>query len=139
MRPADAESLSAAGVVRRKPNEEARRARSEIRFDYIKSNHYRVVYADGFHGGLTPNGKIHMAIFNERRPIARSETYRLTERDGLGEMEFRIERDAVIREVETSVLMDLDKAMALFRWLEKIFKKVEELQSIAKGAQRRRR
>ncbi len=107
-----------------------RRSRSaipkEIQFDYLKSALFRVVYADGFHGGLTPNGrKVHLAVFNERRPIAQSEVYALTPAGGLAGMKSRTERKGFVREVEVSVLMDIEKAAALYKWLELVFEKLK--------------
>lgn len=43
----------------------------QIRFNYIKSAQFRVIHADGAIGGVTPNGFIHMALFNERAAIPR--------------------------------------------------------------------
>jgi hypothetical protein len=120
-----------AGMVRRVMGQPMKRP-STIRFDYIKSPLHRVIYVDGFHGGLTPSGKVHMALFNERKPIARSETYRLTPGAALDKLESRIERDAMIREVEASVVMDLERAVALRGWLDRLFKQIEELQAKAK-------
>jgi hypothetical protein len=130
----DAE-LAAPEVVRRRPDEKLKQPKS-VRYDYIKSQHFRVMFADGFHGGLTPHGKIHMAVFNERRPIARSEGYRVTDQGAIGELEYRIERGAIIREVEASILMDLDKAVALRLWLDKLLAMVEELQVQARKKRR---
>lgn len=45
----------------------------QVAFDYIKSNFFRVVHADGVTGGGTPNGSIHLAFFSERGPIPQRE------------------------------------------------------------------
>ncbi len=117
-------------IVRRYPNQ--MRELTEVRIDYVKSNNFKVVYAEGFHGGPTPNGqRIHLAIFNERRPIAKSEQYSVNDDGSLGDMKWRIERDAVIREVEVSVLMDLEKAVVLHKWLSETFKKLGAMQEAA--------
>jgi hypothetical protein len=98
------------------------KTKTELRFDYIKSGQFRVVHVDGAHGGLTPKGQgIQIAFYNERFAIPRSEVYPLS--DGkLDENPKDVEkRDAIVREVEVEVLMDVDVARSLHRWLgEKI-------------------
>ncbi len=118
-------------IVRRVIGTKAKPAKT-VRFDYLKSPAFRVIHADGFHGGLTPHGKIHMAVFSERKPIARSETYSVSKDGGLGPMQYRLERDAFVREVEASIVMDLDKAIALRGWLDAMFKQFTDLQASAK-------
>jgi hypothetical protein len=43
----------------------------EIAFEYIKSNLFRVIHADGAIGGVTPSGNLHLAFFSERPAIPR--------------------------------------------------------------------
>jgi hypothetical protein len=40
-----------------------------VTFHYIKSGFFRVVYATGVQGGISPKGEIQMAFFNERVPF----------------------------------------------------------------------
>ncbi len=93
----------------------------KISFDYIKSNQFRVIHVDGVHGGATPKGHaIQMAFFSERAPIPKRETYGLVG-GKLGERKEKVERDAIVREVEVEVIMDLETAKAITKWLgEKI-------------------
>jgi hypothetical protein len=99
----------------------------EIRFDYVKSNHFRVVHVDGVHGGARPNANsIHMALFNERNAIPKSETYSVTE-GRLGPPVKADRREAVIREVEIDAVMDLNTAKALRQWLDQAIGAVEQL------------
>lgn len=100
-----------------------------ISFDYIKSNYFRVIRVDGAHGGIAPKAHvIQMALFSERRPIPKKETFRLKEGQ-LGEQIDRIERDTIIREVEVEALVDLDTAKSISKWLEdkiQLMTKLEE-------------
>ena len=89
-----------------------------IEFHYIKSNSFRVVHADGVWGGLTPRGYISMSFFSERNPIPRRITYDVTPEDMLGQETGRDSRSGFIREVEVEVMVDLDMAKSLIRWLE---------------------
>jgi len=101
---------------------------TKISFDYIKSNQFRVVHVDGAHGGIAPSGHtIQMALFSERAPIPKRETYKL-EASVLGDRIARVERDAIIREVEIEALMDLNTAKRIVGWLEAKIHAAEELQ-----------
>lgn len=99
----------------------------EINFDYIKSNHFRVIHVDGAHGGIGPKGNmIQMALFSERTAIPQKETYAI-DKGKLGNLKDSTGRDAIIREVETEVLMDLNTAKALIHWLGDKIEKIEKL------------
>lgn len=102
--------------------------KGKINFDYIKSNQFRVVRVDGAHGGIAPNGHtIQMALFSERAPIPKRETYKL-EQGKLGERTAVEQRDAVIREVEIEALMDLNTAKRIVNWLQDKIDVAEQLQ-----------
>ena len=90
-----------------------------IKFDYVKSNHFRVIHVDGAHGGVTGNGLIQMALYNERMPIPQSTVQAITPENTLGDelSEARVVRQAIVREVEVEALMDLNTATALLKWL----------------------
>jgi hypothetical protein len=99
-----------------------------IRFDYIKSSFFRVVHAEGMLGGIGPRGFIQMAIFNERWPIPKQATHELSADGKLGNeiMSERISRDAVVREVEVEVLMDLNTAKQMLIWLQDRISEIEK-------------
>lgn len=100
-----------------------------ISFDYIKSNQFRVVHADGVHGGLSPRGQaIQMAFFSERQPIPQKETYHLVEGIKLAGLKDTVGRDAIIREVEVEVLMGLETASAIHKWLGEKIELVKKLE-----------
>ena len=102
--------------------------KGKINFDYIKSNQFRVIRVDGAHGGIAPNGHtIQMALFSERAPIPKRETYKL-EQGKLGERTAVEQRDAVIREVEIEALMDLNTAKRIVNWLQDKIDVAEQLQ-----------
>jgi hypothetical protein len=90
----------------------------KVNFNYIKSNQFRVIHADGIHGGITPKGNIQMALYSERQPIPQEESYQLLPSGQLGPLVDRKQRNAIIREVEVEVLMDISVAKALKDWLQ---------------------
>ncbi len=103
-----------------------------ITFDYIKSNNFRVIYADGVHGGLSPKGDlIQISIWNERWPIPRQTTHEFSKEGKLGSeiLGLRITRDAIVREVEAEIIMTVPNAELLRDWLDE---KIKATQKISK-------
>lgn len=99
---------------------------TEVKFDYIKSNQFRVIHVDGAHGGVSPKGLIQMAFFSERAPIPTSETYSL-EQGKLGQRKEVEQRDAIVREVEVETLIDLQVAKVIVQWLGERINQAEKL------------
>ena len=93
-----------------------------IEFDYIKSTSFRVVYADGVWGGLTPRGLIAMSFFSERHPIPKKLVHEITDEGTLGKESSRESRAGIIREVDVEVLMDLAMAKSFRSWLDEKIK-----------------
>lgn len=64
--------------------------KKQIRFDYIKSNCFRVIRVDGVNGGPTPRADgIQMAFFSERMPIPQSEEFLVSVDGKLGDARVR--------------------------------------------------
>ena len=106
----------------------------KIRFDYLKSNQHREIFVEGIHGGMSPKGRIQMSLFCERQPIPRQIVHKF---DGIKlgpEIRTeRLSRDAIIRSVEATLIMDIETAEAMYNWLgrqikdgKKIIKKMEQ-------------
>lgn len=94
-------------------------ADNRVAFDYIKNNNFRIIQADGAIGGLTPSGKIHFALYSERPPIPRRLVHKINDDGSLGPIirEETVSRDAVIREMEVDVFLDVAVARSLHQWL----------------------
>ncbi|MEX1268852.1 MAG: hypothetical protein WEA56_07610 [Balneolaceae bacterium] len=90
-----------------------------IGFDYIKSNFHREIYADGVHGGVTPRGKVQISFYNERNPIPTHSEHKVVNNRIGGEIrEKRQSRDAIIRIVETTVILDASTLQSLIGWMQ---------------------
>lgn len=100
---------------------------TEIEFDFIKSNFYRVVKADGVFGGLSPNGSFHLGIYSERTPYPQKMFHKV-EGGGIGpeEIRKRIGRKGILREMEVGISMDVAQAMVLRTWLDEKIKQYEQ-------------
>ena len=90
---------------------------SEVTFHYIKSNHFRVIHVDGAHGGPVPQvNAIQIALFSERVPIPQQITHSLRDHK-LGDELSRVGRDGVVREVEAELIVSIDNAETLGKWI----------------------
>nr|WP_281719669.1 hypothetical protein [Nitrosomonas nitrosa] len=94
-------------------------AQGKIHFYYEKAKQFRVIHADGVHGGLTPRMNIHMAVFSERNPIPQRETYLLGQDNILSreEKDLRVQKEGFFREVEADIVFSIDTARVVSKWL----------------------
>jgi hypothetical protein len=100
---------------------------TEVQFEFLKSNFFRVIHVDGAFGGLSPNGRtIHLAVFSERRAIPTRTVHPIGDGGKLGN-EARDRREGskgFVRELEADLTMDLATAISVQRWL---VGKIEEM------------
>jgi hypothetical protein len=117
---------------------EAAPASGPVQFHYIKTNAHRVVRADGVHGGLTPALDIQMNFFGTRAPIPRLMVHEFSEgRIGDELPDLRVEREGIIRDIEVTVIMDVERAEALHRWLGERIEKSRATHALASGSEKR--
>jgi len=90
-----------------------------VAFDYIKSQHFRVIHADGAIGSPTPQGNLHIAFFSERPAIPRRIVHELDSRGQIGGAlpDEMVSRDSIVREIDCDVHMSLPSAKAFYDWL----------------------
>lgn len=98
--------------------EEGKPEATEVVFNYLKSNHFRVIHADGAWGGISPQGNARLIFYNERPPIPQITVSKL-EHGALGAdvPEKMVSRSGVVREMEVDVVFGLDVAIALQTWI----------------------
>lgn len=97
-----------------------------ITVDYIKSNHFRVIHADGVFGGPTPDLNLEMVFWNSRLPIPQRIVLAVSS-DGRVVEEDRVNRADQIREAEVAVIMNLEQAKSFHQWLGERIKKTKEI------------
>jgi len=108
---------------------------TEIECHYLKGQNYRSVHADGFYGGVTSRGLIHMAVYSERRPIPKKAFYPVLGSDKQGlfldkeDETKRIGLEGIIREIEVGIFFDLPSAIELRKWLD------NKIDTIQKGGE----
>jgi hypothetical protein len=99
----------------------------KLRIEYIKSNFFRIVHADGAIGGTSPRLELFITFYSERFPIPKVLVYQKTPEGSPGE-ELTAERESkagIIREAEVGVTLDLPTAKSLAVWLNE---KIAELE-----------
>lgn len=88
-------------------------------FEYLKSQYFRVIHADGAIGSVTPHGHIHVAIYSERPAIPRKMAFARTDQGALGAElpEERVAREGIVREMDVDIIMSVAVAESLKTWL----------------------
>ena len=101
---------------------------TEVKIDYIKSNYFRVVHGDGVFGGVSPHGKVFLTIWSARPSIPQTIVHGVNEDGSLGDeiREARVGRDAMIREAEVGILMDVEVAKSFIKLLQERVKIIED-------------
>ena len=108
----------------------------ELAVNYVKSNYFRVVHADGAWGGLSMSGDIHIAFYNERAAIP--DKSKLTVSKQTSQVVIPEEFEATsqhVREVEVDVIVDLNTAISIRSWLDGKIKTLQALVTKAKAQQ----
>jgi hypothetical protein len=108
---------------------------SSVTLNYIKSNYFRVIHADGAIGGFTPKGEMFVSLYSERPPLP-DVTVQAIENGQLGPeiLEQRRGTEGILREVEVGVVMDLNVAKALVVWLMERINVADQMQADSQTA-----
>lgn len=99
-----------------------------LRFHYVKSNFFRVIFADGcIGGGSLEADRIRMAIFNTRHPIPLQVTHHLSPEGVIGPpvKGQTVVKQGPVRELEAEIVMDLNTAREIVGWLSERIKLAE--------------
>lgn len=106
----------------------------KVDFHYQKTSQYRGIHADGFWGGSTPRGVCAISFFSERQPIPRHAQRPVVAKDGvaidLGPEEVTEVLSGVVRQVETTLYMDLRTMQELYSWLGPVLAGMEDAQGV---------
>jgi hypothetical protein len=101
----------------------------ELTFTYSKAPDYRVIPANGVHGGITGRGDFKFDLFVESTSVPDSVTHSITP-DGLGpETGREPERPDIVREIQVGVLMQVEQAKSFAHWILERIKIAENQKS----------
>jgi hypothetical protein len=112
-------------------------AQAQVKFDFIKSNYFRTIHADGVWGGVNGHLDIAMAFYSKRPAIPQQITCPVVNGKLGNELEDkRVGRDAVIRDVEIAVTMNVEVARSFCQWLVDRIKAIDEINAKAAGGKK---
>lgn len=111
----------------------------EVTFDYIKSSSHRVILVSGAHGGPTIDARfIHMSVFNERQPIPQKEVFGVDAKGRILGLKRRHLRETnVVREVEATLMFDINTAALIQKWLGQQIEKIHAVEKMKKKQARK--
>lgn len=100
----------------------------EVTFHIIKSNFFRVLHIDGVWGAFTPDGNLHISVYNERVAIPQKIVIGISQDGSTGdELRDRREgKDGYVREIEADLVMDIATARSFNSWLGAILRRYED-------------
>jgi len=99
-----------------------KKEKNKVTFKYIHPDGLRDLYVSGAWGGLTARKEIHMHFYSERPPIPKSITHELKENQTLGKPIKQETGGDIVRLIQTSIIMNLNTAVATRDWLTKMIK-----------------
>lgn len=90
-----------------------------VSIDFVKNSRFRVIHVDGVWGGLSPRGEwVHMHVWNERHPIPKRIVVNVVDKRLGDEVSSEREvRSDFVREVDAGLVMRLDTALGVYKWL----------------------
>lgn len=97
----------------------------------MKSPSFRTIHVDGAVGGLTPNGHIQLAVYNERHPIP-TKIVRNIDIEANSVEELRAEREVrsgIVHELEANLMLTPDVAMRVHMLLGEFIRLYTERES----------
>jgi hypothetical protein len=100
---------------------------ARVNIDYIKGNLFRTISASGLMASLSPHGEIQIAFFSERQAIPQRVVYKLNPDGTLGDEIETIERNAIVREIDIVVSLDLETAEGLAGRLREMVEDVKRI------------
>jgi hypothetical protein len=108
-----------------------------VNFDYVKGTQFRVIAADGAFLALNASGMA-ISFYSERQPIPRRVVHNVNSDGTVGEelVEQRVVRDAIIRDTEIAVVMNIETAKHVKDALEKMIDKFYEVRPKGKEAKK---
>ncbi|MBA7707990.1 hypothetical protein ES703_116877 [subsurface metagenome] len=107
-----------------------------VEFKYKFPDDYNPKYVNGAYGGIGPRGELVVNFYLERQPIPKEETYEVTKKGVLGGLLDRTPEDLrskIIRFIQTGVVLNLESAKIIHKWLGDHIKSLEQAKGTDNG------
>jgi hypothetical protein len=89
----------------------------DLKFHYLKSQHFRVIHAEGGLGGISPKlNSIQMAVYSERGAIPQETVAKVVDGE-VKEEKVTMTREGIVRELECQLVMSVSDAESIANWL----------------------
>lgn len=99
----------------------------KIVFRYEKKADYKVIYANGIHGGISPRGEFKFDLFTEYSKFP-DEVIHSKVPDGIGpEIDRNPKNLPIIREAQVGIIMSVESAKSIARWIMQHINDYEKL------------
>jgi len=96
----------------------------EVEFKFVKPSDYKVLFANGVHGGMTPRGNFVMHFFHEYLPPPPVEVITLDEKGKIQEIrslreeeEKKAGRSIFTRDLVVGITMPPEQAVSIANWI----------------------
>jgi hypothetical protein len=104
----------------------------ELNIKYKFDSNYNPTYVNGALGGINPQGEIIANFYLERGPLPKSTKFELTGENQLGNVVEHNPEDfqnSLIRYVECGIVLNLNSAKQINKWLSEQISTLESLQT----------
>jgi hypothetical protein len=108
------------------------RAVRKIKFNYVKSNLFRVIHTDGTTAASSPSGDITINLYSQRFSIPEEVIFDLDEDGGLVGEGIVVDREkdnidtTIVREIDMLAVMSLETAEELLSQLQSIIAEYQD-------------
>ena len=102
--------------------------REHFTFRYVYPDDLRDLYVNGAWGGLTPRKEVNIHFFSERQPIPKAITHAVNDDNTLGEIVDKKLGGNAVRLIQASLVMNLETAISVRDWLNRMIKNAQEEQ-----------
>jgi hypothetical protein len=105
-------------------------------FKFIIPENLQDCYVNGAYGGVTPRDEISMHMYSERLPIPITTAHKIQNDGTLSKEMIETKGANVIRLVQSSVIMDVNTAIAIRDWLDEKIKFIEKKKETVKAVKK---
>ena len=103
-----------------------KKSEPNLKFFYRKESNYRTYHIDGVYGGITPQGNFFLDLYSERFPTPQMTEHKVN-RDGSLSNPININgKDGIVRAFECGLVLDINVAKRLQKWLDIRIKQFEK-------------
>jgi hypothetical protein len=103
--------------------------RLQVPIHFVKSSHFRVVYASGVWYGGDSQQNLHLTFFNERPPIPKKLVFNLSEQGMIVSEDAaqRESKEGIVREIEIDVVLSVQAAVEFHKTLGENLKAIQSI------------